>query len=146
MNINKVLIRFFAAFSLIAGASVWAIDFDSAEISVKDMTLKVELAQTFEQRMQGLMHRTELCNACGMLFEYSRSRRVSMWMKNTLIPLDVAFIDDKGIIVDIFPMQPNDLTSISSTHDVKYALEMNQTWFANNDIKIGDKVTITAAE
>ena len=65
-----------------------------------------------------------------------------MWMKNTYIPLDVAFIDKKGTITDIKPLQPHDLTSVGASTKVMYALEMNQGWFARHDIQVGDHIVI----
>jgi uncharacterized membrane protein (UPF0127 family) len=65
-----------------------------------------------------------------------------MWMKNTLMPLDVAFIRADGKITDIKAMQPHDLTTIASSQPVLYAWEMNQGWFAKNAIKVGDMVVI----
>ena len=66
----------------------------------------------------------------------------SLWMKNTFIALDVAFIKANGEITDIKPMQPEDLTTVGASTDVLYALEMNQGWFAKHGIKVGDKLTI----
>jgi len=66
-----------------------------------------------------------------------------MWMRNTLIPLDVAFIRKDGVITDIKAMQAHDETSITSSQEVSHAWEMNKGWFKRNDIKVGDIVTIT---
>jgi uncharacterized membrane protein (UPF0127 family) len=109
-------------------------------IIVKTIPLEVEYAQTFEQRAMGLMYRKTLCEQCGMLFKFSGSKRASMWMQNTFLPLDVAFITSDGVITDIKPMQPHDLTSVGASQAVLYALEMNQGWFAKNDIKVGEKM------
>lgn len=77
-----------------------------------------------------------------MLFVFSSESISSMWMKNTLVPLDVAYIDKNGVVTDIMPMQPEDLTSITSSKPVLYALEMNQGWFAKNNVKVGDRATV----
>lgn len=114
--------------------------FGQVDIAVGDLPLTVEYADTFDLRAQGLQFRQELCADCGMLFKFERTRIVSMWMKNTLIPLDVAFIDSNGFIVNIEAMQPLDLTSVPSKGPVRYALEMNQGWFAKHGFKAGQKV------
>ena len=119
-------------------------EFGSAKISFNDITLDVEYANTFEMRAKGLMFRKSLCADCGMLFRYDSPRIASMWMKNTFIPLDVAFITADGTITDIISMKPHDLTSIRSTEVVQYALEMNPGWFTKRDIQVGEKLTIVA--
>ncbi|WP_102797210.1 DUF192 domain-containing protein [Bowmanella denitrificans] len=129
------------AVSGLAAASL----FGKVEVSVGEKQLQLELAQSYEARAMGLMHRESLCSDCGMLFEYQQPRVISMWMKNTLIPLDVAFLNAEGEILVIKPMQPHDLTPVDSESPASYAWEMNQGWFAANHIKSGDKVTIRAA-
>lgn len=118
------------------------LEFKMASIQVNGKTLLVEYADTWELRAQGLMFRTELCQDCGMLFKFDRERLISMWMKNTLIPLDVAFFKRDGEIVDIKQMKPLDLTSVPSSAPVYYALEMNLNWFAQNGVKEGDQIRI----
>lgn len=116
--------------------------FAHATITVKDLSLDVEYAKTAQQRARGLMFRKDLCEDCGMLFLFTPPRRASMWMKNTFVPLDVAFIDRDGVITDIKPLQPHDLTSVGASTKVMYALEMNQGWFAKNKIKVGDQILV----
>ncbi|GAB5380928.1 MAG: DUF192 domain-containing protein [Aliiglaciecola sp.] len=125
------------AMVLIPLQNSYGIEFERAKVQVNDIVLDVEYALTFEQRATGLMYRQSLCTNCGMLFKYSRPRIAGMWMKNTNIPLDVAFIDEHGKIIDIKAMQPHDLTSISSSKEVLYALEMNQGWFKSNGVEVG---------
>lgn len=115
--------------------------FGQVQVSVADKQLSLELAQSYEARARGLMHREHLCSDCGMLFEYTDPRVISMWMKNTLIPLDVAFVDKQGRILVIKPMQPHDLTPVDSEQPASYAWEMNQGWFAQNGIQAGDQVS-----
>lgn len=114
--------------------------FGRVQVSVADKQLELELAQSFAARARGLMHRESLCADCGMLFEYTEPRVVSMWMKNTLIPLDVAFVDKQGRILVIKQMQPHDLTPVDSERLASYAWEMNQGWFAKHGVKAGDRV------
>ena len=145
-TINKSrLMRLFAVLLMFGVSTVWAAEervFKSIGIQVKNIDLKVEYADTFELRNRGLMHRKSLCQQCGMLFNFGQQRHAGMWMKNTFIPLDVAFITKDGVITDIKAMKPHDLTSIGSSVPVHYALEMNQGWFAENQIVVGDKVLI----
>lgn len=118
------------------------VEFDSVRIQINDIKLELEYAQQFEQRARGLMFRKSLCEDCGMLFRFEPEKQASMWMKNTFIPLDVAFIDRNGVITDIKPLQPQDLTSVGASKVVKYALEMNQGWFAKHDIHVGDQLIV----
>lgn len=140
MFMQKFIVRLLVVactFAVLFGNAVLAVEFERAKVTVNDLKLDVEYALTFEQRATGLMHRKSMCKNCGMLFKYSRPLIASMWMKNTYIPLDIAFVDQNGKIVDIKAMQPHDLTSISSSKEVLYALEMNQGWFKANGVEVG---------
>ena len=116
--------------------------FPQIEVKVNQQVYPLEYANTFELRAQGLMYREQMCESCGMLFNFKQNKRAGMWMKNTLIPLDVAFIRADGQITDIKAMQPHNLTTTASSQPVLYAWEMNQGWFAKNAIKVGDNVAI----
>lgn len=118
--------------------------FQQVQVKVQEKMFPLEYANTFELRAQGLMHRESMCKNCGMLFNFEQPKYAGMWMKNTLIPLDVAFIRADGKITDIKAMQPHDLATTSSSQRVQYAWEMNQGWFAKNGIQVGDTVTIPA--
>ncbi len=87
------------------------------------------------------MFRTRLAASSGMIFIFPDERPVSMWMKNTPIPLSVAFIDSSGRIINIEAMQPNSEQTHSSNGPAKYALEMNQGWFSKHGIESGDRVS-----
>ncbi|NMH60417.1 DUF192 domain-containing protein [Alteromonas ponticola] len=126
----------------IAQVSAENVEFDAATVIIGGDSYEVELAQSPEQRAQGLMFRKSLCNDCGMLFHFTPERRVGMWMKNTYIPLDVAFIDSDGVITDIKAMQPHDLNTTMSSKVVAFSLEMNQGWFQQQGVKEGDTITI----
>ena len=102
--------------------------------------IKAEVADTFGTRMQGLMLRTSMGTNDGMLFVFDEVAPHCMWMKNTLIPLAVAFVDDAGTIVTILEMQPHDETSRCATKPARYALEMNKGWFAQRGVKPGTKI------
>ena len=119
-------------------------------IKVKDKTLKVKLAITPAQQRQGLMNvsgqePTKLPENEGMLFIYRREEILSFWMKNTTLPLSIAFIDKKGNITEIRDMEPMGMDSVRSAKPAMYALEVNQGWFTKNNIKIGDKVKLDCA-
>lgn len=116
--------------------------FPQISIKVNDIPLQVDLAQTPDARAHGLQHKKFMCDDCGMLFEFEFSRVVSFWMKNTLIPLDIAYIKKDGTIVDIKPMEPFNEEGVLSSEAVIYALEMNQGWFASHKVKVGDTVLI----
>ncbi|WP_338291634.1 DUF192 domain-containing protein [Planctobacterium marinum] len=118
------------------------VQFKRAVLLINGQKFQVEYADTWELRARGLMYRTELCQQCGMLFKFDRERLISMWMKNTFIPLDVAFFKKNGEIVDIKQMQPLDLTSVPSSKPVLYALEMNEGWFAANGVKEGNSIEV----
>lgn len=126
----------------LATTAATPIAFEQATVTVNDTAYQVEYAQTFEQRARGLMFRKQLCEDCGMLFRFSPPKQASMWMKNTFVPLDVAFITKDGVITDIKPLEPHDLTSVGASRRVTYALEMNQGWFAQHDVQVGDTVHI----
>lgn len=114
---------------------------DTIGLKINDISIKVEYADTPSKRQLGLMYRRSLCEDCGMLFKFDTLTIGSIWMKNTYIPLDLAYISSDGEIVDIRQLQPHDLTPVTSSQKVRYALEMNKGWFASNDIREGDVVT-----
>ena len=105
----------------------------------------VELARTTEQMALGLMYRTRLAADAGMLFDFDPPRRVSMWMKNTLIPLDMLFIRADGKIAHMAQRTvPQSLETISSPEPVKSVLELNAGTAARLKLKIGDLVSSSA--
>ena len=104
--------------------------------------LSVELAITPEEQAHGFMERKKIPAGTGMLFVFQYDQRASFWMKNTPTPLSIAYIDSTGTIRDIFNMKPFSLEAINSTVSVRYALEVPQGWFAENNITPGDKIQI----
>lgn len=107
----------------------------------RSINCNVEIAFTSEEHAKGLMNRSELCNDCGMLFIFSDEDYRTFWMKNTKIPLSIAFIDANGIINDIQDMKPyQTFPTYTSKYPAKFALEVNQGWFKKNYIKPGSKV------
>jgi uncharacterized membrane protein (UPF0127 family) len=111
-------------------------------------TLNTQVAATPSEQETGLMYVTHLPDNDGMIFLLPRVSIQTFWMKNTLIPLSVAYIDKTGVILEIHDMQPGDPTvpdselprTQSESDQVAYALETNLHWFALNGIKPGDKI------
>jgi uncharacterized membrane protein (UPF0127 family) len=110
-------------------------------LRIGEHAIRAELANTPQTRRNGLMFRQYLATSSAMIFVFPNPQRVSMWMKNTLIPLSVAFIDADGRILNIEDMQPHSEQSHASVDVAMYALEMNQGWFAERGIRAGDLVS-----
>lgn len=109
-------------------------------LSIAGNKLTAEVAATDPERMQGLMHRRMMPEHKGMLFVFTSVAQHAMWMKNTYLPLSVAFIDSEGVITNIEDMKPHTLDTHPATKPVRYALEMNLGWFAKRGIKAGAKI------
>ena len=103
--------------------------------------IRAALALTDEQWQTGLMFRREMAQHEGMLFVADQPGPRCFWMKNTLLPLSIAFIADDGTVVNVADMQPQSLDSHCSTKPVRFVLEMNQGWFAKRGIKAGSKIS-----
>ena len=102
--------------------------------------INAELASTPQQREIGLMFRAEMPANDGMLFAFEQPAQQCFWMKNTLIPLSIAFIGDDGSVVNIDDMKPQTLESHCSAKPVRFVLEMNEGWFAKRGIKAGSRL------
>lgn len=102
--------------------------------------IDAQVARTPEQQQVGLMFRKEMPINEGMLFVFERPSQQCFWMKNTLIPLTAAFVDDDGTIVNLADMKPETTDSHCSSRPVRYVLEMNQGWFARKGLKAGFKL------
>ena len=102
--------------------------------------IKAEVAGEFSTRMVGMMGREKMAANEGMLFLFPTTEKQCMWMKNTLLPLSVAFIDANGVILNIEEMQALKEDSHCSVKPAPYALEMNQGWFRQKGIKAGAKI------
>jgi uncharacterized membrane protein (UPF0127 family) len=102
--------------------------------------IRAEVAAEFGTRMRGLMYRSSMPQNVGMLFIFDEATQHCMWMKNTLIPLSVAFIDDAGAITNIADMAPQTEASHCASRPARYALEMNRGWFAARGIKPGSRI------
>ena len=100
-----------------------------------------EVAQTAQQREIGLMFRPSMAANHGMLFVFEQAGQQCFWMKNTLLPLDIAFVTDHGVVVTTQRMKPRTLDAHCSTQSVRFVLEMNGGWFAKRGIAAGSKLT-----
>ena len=104
---------------------------------------QIEVVSTLEDRSTGLMHRQSLPDDGGMIFVWDRKKIQCMWMKNTLIPLSVAYIEDTGEIIGIYDMVPLSMKSVCSKKPVLYALEVNKGWFKKNGFHVGNFINIS---
>ena len=102
--------------------------------------IRAAVAQTPDQRQTGLMFRREMAQHEGMLFIFEQASRQCFWMKDTPLPLSIAFLADDGSVVNIADMKPQALDGHCSSQPVRFALEMNQGWFAKRGIKPGSKI------
>ncbi|MES2106541.1 MAG: DUF192 domain-containing protein [Pseudomonadota bacterium] len=125
------------AFSASAGAQT---KLPIKQLSAGIHLIQAELAVTDAEREVGLMNRTQMGANEGMVFDFGAPAGVCMWMKNTLIPLSVAFMDSEGKIVNIEDMKAETLDSHCAKKAVRYALEMNLGWFKQKNIKPGSKI------
>lgn len=110
------------------------------ELSTGMHLVHAEVADNAGSRMQGLMYRESLPTNAGMVFVFEENALHCMWMKNTLVPLSVAFIDEAGAILNIADMQPKSEQSHCAAKPARYALEMNKGWFAQRGVKPGAKL------
>ena len=129
------------AFASSCGAQNAAQSLPTLTLSAGIHVIIAELAQTEPQREIGLMFRETMAANHGMLFVFERAGQQCFWMKNTLLPLDVAFIADNGTVVNIDRMKPRTLDAHCSTKPVRFVLEMNDGWFAKRGIAAGSKLT-----
>jgi uncharacterized membrane protein (UPF0127 family) len=112
--------------------------------SGEEVRVRVEIADDVSEQARGLMYRTSLAENRGMLFVYRGEEQRSFYMKNTLIPLSIAFIDSEGRIVDIQDMKPldDDLPHYVSAKPAQYGLEVNQGFFEERGVKVGDRAEL----
>ena len=133
---KTILGSVFGLFVAIAGASAFA-QLPTMELSAGIHLIRAEIANTFESRAQGLMFRKFLGPNEGMLFVFPQAEPHCMWMKNTLIPLSVAFLDAQGRILNVAEMKPQTETSHCAAAPAKFALEMSSGWFTAKGLKAG---------
>jgi len=112
------------------------------KIQIGQKTIEAEVADTYQTRAKGLKHRDSLPKDHGMIFVYPDEDYLEFWMKDTKVPLSIAYIKADGWIAQISDMKPFSLETCRSQMRVKYALEMEQGWFAANGVKVGDRAVI----
>ncbi len=134
----------------ILGASweSWSVEGDSlrwtetALVILGNDTINAEVAQTSEERSKGLMGRQEVPDGTGMLFVFEREAMRSFWMQDTLVSLDIAFLDANMVIIDLQEMESRSSSIYSSSGPAKFALEVRKGWYKEHDIKLGLQVQI----
>ncbi len=139
----KLLVPFSCVALLLSGAKIsYATENTLTIISSSHVvSLQIEIADSPISRRNGLMHRISLPTNAAMLFDYKENKKVSMWMKNTLIALDMLFIDKHGIIKKIHQRaEPFSLEKIDSDHVVRAVLEMNAGLIKKYNIQPGNKI------
>ena len=125
-------------------AAACSTDEGRIRLTVAGQQFDVELAVTPEQRREGLMYRDRLGEREGMLFVFEQEEMLSFWMRNTPLPLSIAFIDARGVIVHITDMVPFSEVPVSSQVPARFALEVNQGAFERAGVAVGDLVELPA--
>jgi len=138
---NLLFTLILSAFSQITVAEQAQTNLPQTKIKIGAQIISVQTAKSDAERNLGLMFTPQLATNDGMLFVYQTpAAPICFWMKNTLIPLSAAFINTSGKIVFIADMQPLDETPHCTNEISQYVLEMNQGWFGQNKIKVGDQI------
>jgi hypothetical protein len=140
MRLLLTICAAFMALAWLAPARAQAPQLPTVQLSAGIHLVTAEFAASDAARTRGLMFRSSLPTNHGMLFLFEDRRLHCMWMRNTLIPLSVAFIEDDGTIVNIRDMQPHDESRHCAAKPVRYALEMAQGWFAQKGIGPGARI------
>ena len=138
MKLFRLLLLLLVGFSTLSCSKN---DFLQTQVlRINQWEITVEIADTQETQEKGLMWRESMDEDHGMLFVYDRDSRKSFWMKNTKIPLSIAYVGADGTIREIYDMEPLSTRIVDSRYSVRYALEVNQGAFERHGIKAGDKV------
>ncbi len=140
MKIRSLISFFILTLCLSATAQSADARDNRIKLHINGHTIRAETARTPEERSKGLMNRRHMGKNDGMLFVFEPPQIVGMWMKNTLLPLSVAFIDEQGRIINIAEMLPETLDTHTSLAPAKYALELNAGWFDQHGILAGKAV------
>lgn len=115
-------------------------------ISINNRPLNVEVARTRQERQTGLMYRESLGWNEGMLFIFNNDAIRTFWMKDTTIPLSIAFLDKNGEVTDIFDMEPYSVDPVRSSRKARYAVEVNRGYFKECGLLIGDVIDLSVVE
>ncbi len=127
-----------ATLSFLAGPAI--AQMPRIELTAGFHRIEAEVAADQASRMQGLMMRKSMAANQGMLFVFPQAERHCMWMRNTYLPLSVAFLDEQGRILNIEDMQPQTEINHCAVSAARFALEMNRGWFADKGIKPGQRI------
>ena len=142
LSLPVFLVLFLAVLSNCSGGE----KFEKRELVIESrggrIAVMAEIASSPGQREQGLMYRKELKDGNGMIFIFERDEIMSFWMKNTLVPLSIAYIAYDGRILEIYDMQPGNLDPVRSSRSARYALEVPQGWFDRVGIVPGDRLDV----
>ena len=136
----KKLLFFAMCLLMLASCSV---EFKRVTLSINGRPLEVEMARKKKQREKGLMFREELGWNEGMLFIFPKEQLLSFWMKDTSIPLSIAFVDERGVVVDIYDMKPYSLDPVRSSRKCRFAIEVNQGFFRDAGLTRGDSIDLS---
>ena len=134
------ILSFLSATLLLIAATATAQTMPVMELSAGFHRIEAEVAADQPSRMQGLMQRRNMAPNHGMIFVFPVAERHCMWMRNTLIPLSVAFLDEGGRIINIEEMKPQTENNHCAAAPARFALEMNAGWFAGKGIKSGIRI------
>ena len=133
--------RFLICTTLLLLASAQALaQMPRLELTAGFHRIEAEVAADQANRMQGLMHRRSMPANQGMLFVFTQADQHCMWMRNTLLPLSVAFLDEQGRILNIEDMKPETETNHCAASPARFALEMNLGWFSSKGLKPGLRI------
>jgi len=133
---NKKIIA--GIFAVVLGAAAWAQNsMPTLELTAGFHRIEAEVAANDQNRQVGLMNRKSMAAQRGMLFVFTQENTHCMWMRNTFLPLSVAFLDEAGKIINIEDMQPQTEDNHCARRPARYALEMNLGWFSQRGIKAG---------
>ena len=136
---DRFLSTLSAIFLLLASMQAQA-QMPRMELTAGFYRIEAEVAADQANRMQGLMHRKSMAANQGMLFVFARADRHCMWMRNTYLPLSVAFLDEEGRILNIEDMAPQTESNHCAAAPARFALEMNRGWFSSKGLKPGQRI------
>jgi hypothetical protein len=118
---------------------------DRFPIRIGDRTVQMQVAALPPEMEKGLMFRTTMGEDEGMIFIFTHPQQMGFWMRNTILPLDIGYIDPTGELKEIYPMYPHDEKTVSShSRDIQFCLEMNQGWYQRNGVRPGANLDLKA--
>ena len=138
---NRIAASVFTCLQMLPISTHAQVQMPRMDLSAGLHRINAEVAADQSSRMQGLMHRREMPANQGMLFVFTHAERHCMWMRNTYLPLSVAFLDENGRILNIENMQPHSEINHCAAGPARFALEMNNGWFSSKGIKAGQRIS-----